>query len=47
MNNTLGVRIVTILINDNNDCQADNNNIHVLIKIVKLVLAKSYNRVWN
>ena len=44
MNNTLGIRIVTILINDNNDCQNDNN---FLIKIVKLVLAKSYNMVWN
>ena len=45
MNNTLGIRIVTILINDNNDCQDDNSNIHFLIKIVKLVLAKSYNMV--
>ena len=36
MNNTLGIRIVTILINDNNDCQDDNNDIHVLIKNSKI-----------
>ena len=33
MNNTLGVRIVTILINDNNDCQDDNSNIGNLLKV--------------
>ena len=36
MNNTLGIRIVTILINDNNDCQDDNINIHFLIKDSKI-----------